>query len=55
MREATIAPSVSQPSLEGETSFDDDLIWEVKGYTEIGDAERVAQSQGTEGNLPPVT
>ena len=47
-------PGVLEPFSKGDTNFDDDLIQEIKGYTETDEAEGVAHPQGTEGNLPPV-
>ena len=53
--EATADPSLSEHSSEGEVNSDDDLIREVKGYTEAGEMERDTQPQTTRGNLPQAT
>ena len=50
-REATTDPSLSEPSFEGEVNSDDDLIREVKGYTEVGEMESDTQPQTTRGDL----
>ena len=52
MGEATVAPRPSEPSLEGEVNFVDDLIREVEDYTEVGEMERDTQPQTTRGDLP---
>ena len=56
MREATLGPSIPEPSSEDkEMSLNDELIQEVEGYIETDEAERTTLPQVVEGELPPET
>ena len=51
MGEGTADLSLSEPSSKGEVEFDDNLIQDVKDYTEVGEMKKDTQPQTTRGDL----